>query len=62
MSKGSTPRPYSITQQQFADNYDAIFRKDPKVLEDAQIEDGAFELINKQQVLNSKTGDANCNG
>jgi hypothetical protein len=62
MGKGSTPRPYSVTQQQFADNYDAIFRKDPKVREDAQIEDEAFELINKQQVLNSKTGDANCNG
>ena len=28
MSKGSRPRPYSISQEQFANNYDAIFRKD----------------------------------
>jgi len=26
MSKGSTPRPYSIPQSEFANNYDAIFR------------------------------------
>jgi hypothetical protein len=58
MGKGSTPRPYSVTQQQFANNYDAIFRKpDPKVIEDAQIEDEAFELINKQKVINERTVD-----
>jgi hypothetical protein len=57
MSKGSTPRPYSVTQQQHADNYDAIFRKDPKVLEDAQIENEAFELINKQKAINERTLD-----
>ncbi len=28
MSKGSRPRPYSVSQEQFANNYDAIFRKD----------------------------------
>jgi hypothetical protein len=27
MSKGSRPRPYSISQEQFGNNYDAIFRK-----------------------------------
>ena len=27
MSKGSRPRPYSVSQSQFANNYDAIFRK-----------------------------------
>ena len=27
MSKGSRPRPYSVSQATFADNYDAIFRK-----------------------------------
>ncbi len=27
MSKGSSPRPYSISQQQFADNWDKIFKK-----------------------------------
>ena len=28
MSKGSRPRPYSVSQEQFANNFDAIFRKD----------------------------------
>jgi hypothetical protein len=28
MSKGSSPRPYSVSQDQFADNWDAIFNKD----------------------------------
>jgi hypothetical protein len=31
MSKGSRPRPYSISQQQFGNNYDAIFRKDKEM-------------------------------
>ena len=28
MSKGSMPRPYSINQKQFAENWDLIFKKD----------------------------------
>jgi hypothetical protein len=27
MSKGSRPRPYSVSQETFANNYDLIFRK-----------------------------------
>ena len=27
MSKGSRPRPYSVSQETFANNFDAIFRK-----------------------------------
>ena len=27
MSKGSRPRPYSVSQQEFANNYDRIFGK-----------------------------------
>lgn len=27
MSKGSRPRPFSVSQEQFANNYDAIFKK-----------------------------------
>jgi hypothetical protein len=27
MGKGSSPRPYSVSQEQFANNYDAIFGK-----------------------------------
>ena len=28
MSKGSSPRPYSVSQEQFLSNWDAIFKKD----------------------------------
>jgi hypothetical protein len=28
MSKGSSPRPYSVSQNQFANNWDTIFKKD----------------------------------
>jgi hypothetical protein len=31
MSKGSRPRPYSVSQSQFANNYDAIFGKKNKM-------------------------------
>ena len=58
MSKGSRPRPYSVSQQEFANNYDAIFRKpDPRVIEEQQIEDEAFEEIEKHnQVKDSIQG------
>ena len=46
MSKGSRPRPYSVSQQEFANNFDAIFRKpEPKVVEDQKNEDDEFERI-----------------
>ena len=48
MSKGSRPRPYSVSQKEFGNNYDAIFgKKDPRVVEDAQAEDEAFKLVDK---------------
>jgi hypothetical protein len=48
MSKGSRPRPYSVSQKEFSDNYDAIFRKtDPRVLEDQKNEDEAFDQVAK---------------
>jgi hypothetical protein len=46
MSKGSRPRPYSVSQKQFGNNYDAIFgKKDRREVEDAQLEDEAFKLV-----------------
>jgi hypothetical protein len=51
MSKGSRPRPYSVSQDQFANNFDAIFRKkDPRVQDDAVREDEEFDRIAKQQL------------
>jgi len=31
MGKGSSPRPYSVSQEQFANNYDLIFGKKDKM-------------------------------
>ena len=58
MSKGSSPRPYSVSQQEFANNFDAIFRKpDPRVIEDQQNEDEAFEKISREtEVKDSNQG------
>lgn len=37
MSKGSRPRPYSVSQETFANNYDAIFGKKDK--NDSRVEE-----------------------
>lgn len=31
MSKGSSPRPFSVDQETFGNNFDAIFRKTEKI-------------------------------
>ena len=65
MSKGSRPRPYSVSQTTFANNYDATFRKpDPRVRDDAEREDEEFNRINTMQVRvkedQSKVGQCGC--
>lgn len=50
MSKGSSPRPYSVPLKEFDNNFDRIFRKpDPREIEDAQLEDEAFAKIAAHQ-------------
>ena len=58
MSKGSSPRPYSVDLKTFNNNWDNIFRKpDPRVIEDQQNEDEAFEKIASQtEVKDSNQG------
>ena len=56
MSKGSRSRPFSVSQKQFGNNYDAIFgKKDRRVIEDAQAEDEAFKLVDKANKNNYNT-------
>jgi len=61
MSKGSNPRPYSVSRQEFANSFDKIFRKpDPRAIEDAQIEQEAFDNITKtmyNKTLQQETND-----
>jgi len=56
MSKGSRPRPYSVSQKEFGNNYDTIFgKKDRRVVEDAQAEDEAFKALDKTNTYNTST-------
>ena len=52
MSKGSRPRPYSVSQKEFGNNYDTIFgKKDRRVEEDAHAEDEEFNKLEKNMQL-----------
>jgi hypothetical protein len=45
--KGSRPRPYSVDQKTFDNNWENIFKKDKRAEEDAKIEDEAFDELEK---------------
>ena len=50
--KGSSPRPFSVSQKIFADNYDKIFRKpSQKEIEDDKAEQEEFDRILEQNRL-----------
>jgi hypothetical protein len=53
--KGSSPRPFSVSQEEYANRWDAIFGRDltddPKVKEDEQALDEAFDQIEKEQEI-----------
>ena len=58
--KGSKARPYSVDHKTFANNWDAIFRKDPREIEDNLAEDEEFARIsaNTRQTDGKTTTDA----
>jgi hypothetical protein len=44
--KGSSPRPYSVDQETFSNNWEKIFgKKDPKELDDMIAEEEEFKRI-----------------
>ena len=46
--KGSSPRPFSVSNETFNSNWELAFgKKDPRVIDDAKAEDEAFELVEK---------------
>jgi len=60
MSKGSSQRPYSVSQEEFANSFDAIFRKPSrKDIEDDQNEQEAFDYI-VRTLYNTEEGDKQC--
>lgn len=57
--KGSNPRPFSVSQKTFADNYDKIFRKpSPKEIEEDKYEQEEFDRILDENRLRQKALDA----
>jgi len=53
--KGSSPRPYSVSQEIYGNNFDAIFRKKtPQEIDDAKAEDEAFEYMKRLADLENK--------
>jgi hypothetical protein len=46
--KGSKPRPYSVSKQEFDNRWDNIFKKSPKEIQDAQAEDEAFRAVEER--------------
>ena len=57
--KGSSPRPFSVSQKTFGNNYDNIFRKkSPKELEEDKIEQEEFDRILEENRMRQKALDA----
>jgi hypothetical protein len=53
--KGSSPRPYSVSQETYGNNFDAIFRKKtPQEIDDDKAEDEAFQYIRALADLENK--------
>ena len=53
--KGSNPRPFSVSQETFGDNFDAIFRKpSPKEIDDAMAEQEEFDRILEDNLKRTK--------
>ena len=54
--KGSSPRPFSVSQETFANNYDMIFKKlSPEEIQQEQYEQEEFDRIleeNKRRQTN----------
>jgi len=49
--KGSSPRPFSVSQETFANNYDKIFRKpSPRDIEEDKAEQEEFDRILEQNL------------
>ena len=51
--KGSMPRPFSVTNEEYQKRWDAIFQRDIKEIEDQKNEDEAFASISKKSVVDN---------
>jgi len=57
--KGSSPRPFSVSQKTFGNNYDNIFRKkSPKEIQEDKYEQEEFDRILEENRMRQKALDA----
>lgn len=57
--KGSSPRPFSVSQETFGNNYDNIFRKkSPKEIQEDKYEQEEFDRILDENRMRQKALDA----
>jgi hypothetical protein len=49
--KGSSPRPYSVSHEEYSKRWDAIFQRDLVSEEDAKAEDEEFARIERERSL-----------
>jgi len=54
--KGSSPRPYSVDQDTFADNWDKIFKKKKPDVEDGYEQEERLEMIAKEIIKPTEVG------
>ena len=59
MSKGSRPRPFSVSQAEYDNRWDAIFSRDLKQEDDQKAEDEAFKAIEERNSNLPKDSDQN---
>jgi hypothetical protein len=52
--KGSAPRPFSVSDEEYKKRWDAIFQKDIKEIEDDLNEKEAFDTIERNIETNKK--------
>jgi hypothetical protein len=48
MSKGSRARPLGVDFDKYSSNWDSVFNKSPKEIDDAVIEDEAFKFLEER--------------
>jgi len=53
--KGSATRPFSVTNEEYAKRWDAIFGRDLKKEDDLKNEDDEFKYLENNPELNSET-------
>jgi hypothetical protein len=55
--KGSTPRPFSVSKEEFDNRWDNIFKKSPKEIQDAELEDEAFKIVEDRMRVTGTQGE-----